>query len=632
MAILTPAMPPNEHGRAMKRVVLLAACVALLSSTTPAAKFPSVIEWQRVTAPSGGDAEIVLPHRDVLLVRADSVWWASVDGGRSWRRMTGRLGMAWEITELGDDLFITDAAGTYRTSDVGRAWTSCGMTPHDPRRRGRLLATGRTLLYWVPEVALFRSHDRCATWTPVLAPWNTTPPYGVVLAPDLGVVLIQTQRGWFRTADEAQTWTTVSGPAARPLPSAYNGLPAIALGTDLVIGTTRGVFRSTNRGLSWTAIGFSGQPARTAVTRDGVIYAAISDEAPPVVRTTMMRSSDNGTTWVPADSGLSGHFVKDLGRDQAGAIYAASESGLYRLERSGRWASIGLPASFPTFLVAAPWGDLYLGTEWAALYRSQDRGASWRALLLPRGAAGSLATTRRGDLLVASGGQVFRSADRGDSWEHVEVHDDVHTILSARSTGVVIAGTTGGIFRSDDDGATWALSADYADELQPESLTANRNGDVFVGTATGDVYRLGALNEPWHPLPPMKDGSPASGLAALANGKVLVGTTFAFRRWQPGSDRWEDLPLSREEKPRVSSLVVGGDYVLAATAGTGVFISSDRGRTWTPTNRGLATRRVRRMALASDGEVYVATEPSGAESGAAAIGGMRIYRGRFVQH
>ena len=90
------------------------------------------------------------------------------------------------------------------------------------------------------------------------------------------------------------------------------------------------------------------------------------------------------------------------------------------------------------------------------------------------------------------------------------MHDDVHTILSARSTGVVIAGTTGGIFRSDDDGATWALSADYADELQPESLTANRNGDVFVGTATGDVYRLGALNEPWHPLPLMKDGSPAS--------------------------------------------------------------------------------------------------------------------------
>jgi hypothetical protein len=116
-------------------------------------------------------------------------------------------------------------------------------------------------------------------------------------------------------------------------------------------------------------------------------------------------------------------------------------------------------------------------------------------------------------------------------------------------------------------------------------LTANRNGDVFVGTATGDVYRLGALNEPWHPLPPMKDGSPASGLAALANGTVLVGTTFALRRWQPGSDRWEDLALSREEKPRVSSVVVGGDYVLAATAGTGVFISNDRGRTWTPANR-----------------------------------------------
>src|SRR4029453_8067457 len=111
MAILTPARPPNEHGRAMKRVVLLAACVALLSSTTPAAKFPSVIEWQRVPAPSGGDSEIVLPHRDALLVRADSVWWASVDGGRSWPRMTGRLGMALGITGLGPHLFIPCAGG-----------------------------------------------------------------------------------------------------------------------------------------------------------------------------------------------------------------------------------------------------------------------------------------------------------------------------------------------------------------------------------------------------------------------------------------------------------------------------------------------------------------------------------------
>ena len=293
---------------------------------------------------------------------------------------------------------------------------------------------------------------------------------------------------------------------------------------------------------------------------------------------------------------------------------------------------IGLPASVPTFLVAAPWGDLYLGTEWAALYRSQDRGASWRTLVPPRGAARSLAITTRGHLLVASGGQVFRSADRGDSWEHVEIHDDVHTILSAPPTGVVIAGTTGGVFRSDDDGATWALSATPADELEPESLTANRHGDVFVGTAAGDVYRLGALNEPWHPLPPTQDGSAASGLAALANDDVLVGTRFALRRWQPGGDRWEDLALSRE-RVRVSSLVVGGDYVLAATAGTGVFISNDRGSTWTPANRGLARRQVHRMALAPDGEVYVATAPSGAGSGAGTIGdGMRIYRGRFVQH
>jgi hypothetical protein len=237
----------------------------------------------------------------------------------------------------------------------------------------------------------------------VRIPWDADAgPVGLVLAPDAGLVFIHTLRGWFRTTDEGQTWNSVNGPAAQPLPSASNGRPAIIFGTDLVVGTTSGVFRSTDRCLSWSQIGFPGRWARTAVTREGAIYAALDGEESARVRTAVVRSTDRGRTWLPADDGLRGHYIKDLRRDESGTVYAAGEAGVYRLENSGRWQQIGLPTFFPTFLFAAPWGDLYLGTDYFGAYRSQDRGASWRPLLLPHEHARSVTVTKRGDRLLAS--------------------------------------------------------------------------------------------------------------------------------------------------------------------------------------------------------------------------------------
>ena len=201
------------------------------------------------------------------------------------------------------------------------------------------------------------------------------------------------------------------------------------------------------------------------------------------------------------------------------------------------------------------------------------------------------------------------------------------------STGVIVAGTTAGVLRSDDDGETWVEHASGTDDVFPESFADAKNGDLFVGTAGGDVYRLTGLRDPWHPLPAMHDGSPVSGLAVLVNGDVLAGTAFGVSRWRPGDDTWERLALSREEKPRVSSVILDGSgHLIAATSAAGVLISSDQGQTWRPANRGLATRRIRRMALAPDGELYIATGTDGLNYDDSGTGArIRIYKGRLVQ-
>jgi photosystem II stability/assembly factor-like uncharacterized protein len=605
---------------------MLAALAALLPAAQSTPRSRPTIDWESVKAPFGGHAEALVPHGDLLFVRADSTWWSSTDRGASWQLSSGRLGRTWWIEPLGGDLFIIDLGGIYRTADRGRSWTSCGALARTDRGDVRLIAAGHSLLYWLPKAGLFRSEDRCATWASVPTPWDADPgPVGFVRAPDAGFVLINTLRGWFRTTDEGRTWNSVDGPAGRPLPSASNGRSAIILGKDLVIGTTNGVFRSTDRGLSWSQIGFPGRWARTAVTPDGVIYAALDGGESARALTAVMRSTDAGRTWLSADDGLMGHYIHDLRRDQSGFIYALGDAGVYRLENSGRWQHVGLPRSFPTFLLAAPSGDLYLGLDYAGAYRSQDRGASWRPLLLPHERASAMTVTKRGDLLLASEHGVVRSRDRGDSWEQLDIDEDIRTIFTAPSTGVIVAGTTNSVFRSDDDGVTWVEHAPGAEDVFPESFAEGRNGDLFVGTGGGDVYRLTGVTQPWHQLPSMHDGSPVCGLAVLANGDVLAGTTFALSRWTRGDDGWEELALSREEQPRVGSVILDANNgnLVAATSTAGVFISSDQGRTWIAANRGLATRRIRRMVLGPDGKFYIATD-------AVRGGGIRIYKGRLV--
>ena len=481
------------------------------------------------------------------------------------------------------------------------------------------------------DVGLFRSRDRCATWTPVAVPWK-----GTVSAVDVvfsrRAMIVSTWRGAFRTSDHGDTWEPVAKMPSRP------SISVVDSAAGVLIGTSNGVYRSTDDGLSWTHVGFKGRwVGRMITTPRGEIYAAVDKGSDRPPGTTMMRSVDNGATWTAADEGLSGHSIRGLALDESGSLYAAGVTGVYRWEPAGRWQHIGLHTVLGTSLFGAPWGDVYAMAD-LGTYRTTDNGLHWRPLLLPDGAGRAVTLAKDGNLLLGTSDWLYRSSDRGETWEQGGLNQPVISLFTVPSTGVILAGTPDGLFRSTDNGRTWIERSVGLRSFAVTSFGASADGAIFAGTVAGEgqgeVYRSTDNGDQWRLLAPESLEGAVNALAVLPNGSVIAGTDQGIFRWTPNRRDWEQL-FGRSGRTRVSSLVVDGEArLIAGTTNAGVFVSEDGGDTWIAANLGLPTRRIRALAVAADGDVYVAAGPADLEAyatGRDTNAGVRgIFRGRFA--
>jgi photosystem II stability/assembly factor-like uncharacterized protein len=105
---------------------------------------------------------------------------------------------------------------------------------------------------------------------------------------------------------------------------------------------------------------------------------------------------------------------------------------------------------------------LYIAAEGGQLYRSDDRGASWRALPSPYEGSFFGLVPIRGEGLLAFGlrGHLFRSADAGETWSKLESHTTSMLTdgVAINDLRVVIAGLAGVMLVSGDAGETFRLS------------------------------------------------------------------------------------------------------------------------------------------------------------------------------
>ena len=200
---------------------------------------------------------------------------------------------------------------------------------------------------------------------------------------------------------------------------------------------------------------------------------------------------------------LTGATVSHIANRSGTVLAAVPHDGLYDVSGASErriWEGDARACAF------GPDGKLYVGTEPAMVYRSDDRGESWKRLdkidELPTRASWYFPVPPRephvrsidflpdnnGTLLVGvEVGGVLLSDDCGHTWKELNngVYVDVHAVRPDPSEpGRLIAATGRGLYVSHDNGGSWehikeGLGQNYAVGLHLNPLSA---GEMLVST------------------------------------------------------------------------------------------------------------------------------------------------------
>jgi len=390
---------------------------------------------------------------------------------------------------------------------------------------------------------LYTSADSAASWTPLLS---------LFWIRDVGVSgssIFVAVSGWphgtgiLRSRDGGVTWDTVNtGLTDKSV------LSLEVTETHLFAGTESGVFVSSNSGESWTAAnsGLVGSQINAMAFQGSSLFAATGYG--------VSRSLDGGASWTYVNSGLPIGVVFTVatlgnciylggynpGLYQDGALFYSTDQGSSWVPRN---SGISGFESVPALLLT----DTCFVAGGSRVFISTNGGESW----LPRSNGLTMSYVScllsRGTYLFAgSDAGIFRSSNMGSSWEAATVglfYPGTRTLGACGS--ILLAGTTnGGVYRSTNNGASWSAANTGLTDLEMLSF-AEYHENIFLGTRRGGVFRSTDGGMSWRAN---NEGLTTLAVSSLAvrDEYLYAGTVFNGMWKRPLAEMITDVASERE--------------------------------------------------------------------------------------
>lgn len=457
---------------------------------------------------------------------------------------------------------------------------------------------------------------------------------GVWRTDNAGVTWRNISDGWFRTGSIGAIAVAPSDPNVLYVGTGEHPIR----GQSSSYGT--GMYRSTDQGRTWKAIGLEGTRQISAVrvhpqNPDVVYVAAQGDRWKGSAERGIYRSTDGGTTWTQVLKGMNATSgASDLSMDATNPriLYAAfwdhqrtpwqvrsggAGSGIWKSTDGGdTWTRLaeGLPALMGKIGVsvspAAP-DRVYaiVEAEKGGLYRSDDAGKTWRRLSEDR-----LIQTRswyymkvyadpkNADVVWITNAPVLRSIDGGRTFQVVPAtHGDNHAIwLNPSEPRWMANANDGGVAVSLDGGRSWSAQDNQptaqfyhvtVDDAFPYKLYSGQQDNTSVIIRSRGEGGIGVRD--WWPGPGCESAN--IGVSPTAPRHVYGGcyqgiineedaetglsrTIMAY----PEMNLTEPTDRTRHRFNWTAPIVVSRhDPKVLYHGGNVLFRSTDRGQSWT---------------------------------------------------